>query len=1008
MPRPTLPLLAALAALPTLAPFALAAPSTPADRWAPAPAPRLDDLGLPGDKARLVESFDRGWRFARFGKIPGGDFVREPGGDAWTITATASSEEGHNPAGNALDASPGSRWCAANASADQWLAFDFGKPVALGSASVAWEEKSGYAGVLEGSADGRNWTKLADAPGESGKVVKLSGTHRHVRVRTTGLPRGRWASVREVAFTDAAGKPLRRERLATAERSPDAAAFDDQSWRALDLPHDWAVEGPFTFDVPGETGRLPWIGTGWYRKTFTAPAALAGKRVFLEFDGAMSHAQVWINGEKVGERPYGYASFQVELTKHLKPGAANVVAVRLDNPPESSRWYPGAGIYRHVRLVATGDVRLAPGGVFVSTPSVSAASAQVKVVAELENPGDRAVEAVIETRIYALGVGAAAAPRALGAPVVSKIQLPAGATRSAATQQLALTSPAPWSPDSPFLYAARTTVSVAGKPVDTLDTTFGVRTVAFDAKKGFLLNGKRLEIKGVCQHHDLGALGGAVNTRAMRRQLEILGAMGVNAIRTSHNPPAPEFLDLCDRMGFVVMNEAFDCWRHAKKTNDYSRHFDAWHERDLAEFVRRDRNHPSVVLWSTGNEIPESGNPNEGPKTAAALRDIIRREDPTRPVGIGCDQPAAGHNGMQNAVDVFGYNYKPHLYVEFMKRNPGKPVIGSETSSCVSSRGEYFFPVSDDKSKGFFNYHVSSYDLYAPGWAYRPDHEFAHLDKAGPAVAGEFVWTGFDYLGEPTPYNSDKSTLTNFHSEAEKQAHLERLAKMGDKSPSRSSYFGIVDLAGFPKDRYFLYQSRWRPELPVAHLLPHWTWPERAGQNVPVHAYTSGDEAELFLNGKSLGRKKRAASDYRLRWDDVKYAPGEIKLVAYRKGAKWAEAAQRTAGAPAKLALSADRADLRADGDDLAFLTVRVLDKAGTLAPRAADKVTFKVEGPAEIVATDNGDPTSFESFQSPERKAFNGLALAIVRPRRGEPGEIRVSASAEGLAPDAVTLRSR
>ncbi len=983
----------------------IAAPAP--DRWAPAAAPELADLGL-GDKARLVESFDEGWRFARFGRIPGSGVVREPGGEAWTITSSASSEEGHNPAGNALDGAAGTRWCASNASANQWLAFDFGKPVALGSVAVTWEEKSGYTAAIEGSSDGKSWKKLADAPGESGKAVKVAGTHRHVRVRTTGLPGGRWASVREVAFTDAAGKPLRRERLASADPSPDAANFDDRSWRKLDLPHDWAVEGPFTFEVPGETGRLPWIGIGWYRKSFKAPAALVGKRVFLEFDGAMSHAQVWINGVKVGERPYGYASFQVELTRHLKVGAENTVAVRLDNPPESSRWYPGAGIYRHVRLVATNAVRLAPEGVFVSTPEISSAAAQVKVLAELENPGERPVEAVVETRLFALGVGGAEAPRPVGAPVVSKINLPAGAERTPVALVAQIATPAAWSPESPFLYAARTTVRLAGKPVDTLDTTFGVRTAAFDADKGFLLNGKRLELKGVCQHHDLGALGAAVNTRALRRQLEILGAMGCNAIRTSHNPPTPELLDLCDRMGFVVMDEAFDCWRHAKKSNDYSRHFDEWHERDLADFIRRDRNHPSVVLWSIGNEIPESGNAKEGPKTAAALRDIIRREDATRPVGIGCDQPNAGFNGVQNAVDVFGYNYKPHLYAEFMKKNPGKPVIGSETSSCVSSRGEYFFPVSDEKSKGFFNYQVSSYDLYAPGWAYRPDHEFNHLDKTGPAVAGEFVWTGFDYLGEPTPYNSDKSTLTNFHTEAEKQAHLERIAKMGDKSPSRSSYFGIIDLAGFPKDRYYLYQARWRPELPVAHLLPHWTWPERVGQNVPVHAYTSGDEAELFLNGKSLGRKKRGATDHRLRWDDVQYAPGELKLVAYRKGAKWAEASQRTAGDPAKLALAADRAELKADGKDLAFLTLRVLDKTGTLAPRASDKVTFKVEGPAELVATDNGDPTSFESFQGAERKAFNGLALAIVRPKRGEPGRIRVVATAEGLEPAAVTLNAK
>jgi len=785
---------------------------------------------------------------------------------------------------------------------------------------------------------------------------------------------------------------------------PENPAFDDSAWRMLDLPHDWAIEGPFTFDVPAETGRLPWPGIGWYRKSFQAPADLTDKRVFLEFDGAMSHPQVWLNGQLVGQRAYGYSSFQAELTARVKAGTNNTVAVRLENPPDSSRWYPGGGIYRNVRLVTTGAVRVAPGGLFVTTPAVEPAHAMVRVALEVENPGVQTAEAVIETKVYAIGIAGAAAPKAVGEPQVIRLTLPPGATRAACAQSFSLADPQLWSPASPALYLVRCDLTVAGKKTDTAETTFGIRTAVFDAAHGLLINGQRLDIRGVCNHHDLGALGSAINARALRRQLEILGAMGCNAIRTSHNPPAPELLELCDRMGFVVMDEAFDCWRSGKKRNDYSRDFDEWHERDLADFVRRDRNHPSVVLWSIGNEIHEAANAKTGPPLATELRDIVRREDSTRPVGIGCDKPNSGNNGMQDAVDVVGYNYKPHLYGEFLKNHPDRPLFGSETASCVSTRGMYYFPVSDDKGKGFFNYQVSSYDLYAPPWAYKPDVEFEGLDK-NPACAGEFVWTGFDYLGEPTPFWDDSAPPTNFQNDAEKNAFHELLAKNGNKSPARSSYFGIIDLAGFPKDRYYLYQARWRPELPMAHLLPHWTWPERAGEITPVHAYTSGDEAELFLNDKSLGRKKRGQFDYRLRWDDVKYEPGELRLVAYKNGAPWAQAIQRTAGDPAQLDLTSDRADLKADGQDLAFLTISVRDTKGTLVPRAALPVTFTIEGPAEIIAVDNGDPTSLEPFHASSRTTFNGLALAIVRTHAGKTGKIRVTATTAGLPPISIYL---
>jgi beta-galactosidase len=481
--------------------------------------------------------------------------------------------------------------------------------------------------------------------------------------------------------------------------------------------------------------------------------------------------------------------------------------------------------------------------------------------------------------------------------------------------------------------------------------------------------------------------------------------MGCNAIRTSHNPPAPELLDLCDRLGFVVMDEAFDAWQMRKKRNDYNLLYNDWHEADVRAWLRRDRNHPCVILWSIGNEIPEQANPGHF-NVARDLAEIVHSEDTTRPVTAGCNHTEAGYNGFQKIVDVFGYNYKPGEYAKFRAANPGLPLFASETSSCVSSRGEYFFPVSDDKSKGLADFQVSSYDLYAPPWAMPPDTEFRGQDK-NAFVAGEFVWTGFDYLGEPTPYNADLSNLNNYSNPADKARAEKELQELGRiRTPSRSSYFGIVDLAGFPKDRYYLYQAHWRPDFPMAHILPHWNWPERVGQVTPVHVYTSGDEAELFLNGKSLGRKKKGPLEYRLRWDDVVYQPGELKVVAYQHGKKWATDVMKTTGPATKLLLAPDRAKFAADGRDLSFVTVKVADQAGLLVPRADNEIHFRVEGPGEIVATDNGDATSFESFQAPQHKAFNGLALVIVRAKAGQPGKITLIAESTGLKPATVTLR--
>ena len=778
--------------------------------------------------------------------------------------------------------------------------------------------------------------------------------------------------------------------------------FDDRDWQPVELPHDWGIEGPFKQEYPGESGKLPWWGVGWYRKHFTVPRSSDGRRFLLEIDGAMAYALVWLNGRFVGGWPYGYASFALDLTPYIEPGRENVLAIRLDNPPESSRWYPGGGIYRNVWLVETGPVHVAHWGTYVTTPEVSPTSATVNVEVTVANASPAPAAVTIRTRIHQLGADGRPLPATVAVAQPVEISVASGANGSAVAQAK-IRAPKLWSIENPNLYVAVTTVIANGRPVDEYETRFGVRTIRFDAQQGFLLNGKRVKIQGVCNHHDLGPLGTALNVRALERQLELLKEMGANAIRTSHNPPAPELLDLCDRMGFLVMDEAFDCWRRGKKENDYHLLFDDWHEKDWRAQLRRDRNHPSIILWSIGNEILEQNSP-EGIQIATELVRIAHEEDPTRPVTAACNFTEAGYNGFQKVVDVFGYNYKPMEYGKFRQANPNIPLVASETASTVSSRGEYFFPVSDDKSKGFFNFQVSSYDLYAPPWATTPDTEFAAQDQY-PFVAGEFVWTGFDYLGEPTPYGGDSTTMLAF-TDAELRARAEReLRERGKISvPSRSSYFGIIDLCGFPKDRFYLYQARWRPDLPMVHILPHWNWPERIGQNVPVHVYTSGDEVELFLNGRSLGRRKKGPGQYRLRWDDVVYEPGSLRAVAYKNGRKWAETTVRTTGPAARVSLNPDRVRIRADRKDLAFITVRITDRDGLTVPRTHNLIRFHIDGPGEIVAVANGDATSHMPFKANEMRAFNGLCLVIVR-STGRAGTIRVRAQAEGLAEAATVI---
>jgi len=757
-------------------------------------------------------------------------------------------------------------------------------------------------------------------------------------------------------------------------------AFDDHSWRALNLPHDWGVEGPFKAEYRGDTGRLPFWGVAWYRKHFALGAEDQGRRLTLEIDGAMSHASVWLNGHLAGGWPYGYASFAVDLTPYARPGADNLLAIRLDNPPESSRWYPGGGIYRNVWLVKTTPIHVGHWGTDLATPQISSDQATVALKVTVDNDSSAPADVTVATDIYELGVSGQKDGEAVASGPAVPLHLAAGGS-GVAPARITVGHPMLWSIHSPYRYVAVTTVAQNQQMLDRYETPFGIRSIAFDPNRGFLLNGQVVKLQGVCDHHDLGALGSAVSVRALERQLEELQEMGCNAIRTSHNPPAPELLDLCDRMGFVVMDEAFDCWLIPKRANDYHLLFADWHEADLRAQIRRDRNHPCVVMWSIGNEIPEQKDAS-GIVIGRELQSIVHDEDPTRPVTSAANNPDSGVNGFEQVVDVFGINYRAQNYAPYHASHPQKMVFGSETESVVSSRGVYMFPVVADKAQGrTADFQVSSYDFYAPKWAWPPDREF-EAEERDPYVAGEFVWTGWDYLGEPTPFGN-----------------------AGD--PARSSYFGIIDLAGFKKDRFYLYQAHWRPDLPMVHLLPHWTWPERAGQVTPVFAYTSGDEAELFLNGQSLGRRKKEPFTYRLRWDDVVYQPGELKVIAYKDGQHWAEDMQRTAGEPAKIGLQADRIVLAADGRDLAFVTASITDANGVLAPRAHNHLSFAVAGPAEIVAVDNGDATSFEPFQATQHDAFNGLALVIVRTLPNQAGAITITATGAGLGAGQVEVRS-
>ncbi|KAF2264009.1 glycoside hydrolase [Lojkania enalia] len=775
--------------------------------------------------------------------------------------------------------------------------------------------------------------------------------------------------------------------------------FDDSKWETVSLPHDWAIQGPFYRDdsvpVKGGMGRLPIHGVGWYRRKLSVSVEDKSKLMYLDIDGAMSYAMVWVNEILVGGWPYGYNSFRLDLTPYLKEGHDNLLAIRLDNPTDSSRWYPGGGIYRNVWITKVEKVHVGQWGTFITSRNVSKKSATIDFIIQVENEDDIAQEVNVATDVHVFdaksgraGEKVAEFPRAV-VTIGGNQHLQAKGTTE-------LNNPKLWGPYStqhPNLYIAITRLSANNETFDTYETQFGIRSITYDGDKGLLVNDEHVEIQGVNQHHDLGALGAAFNIRAAERQLEVLQELGCNAIRMSHNPPSPELLELTDRMGFLVVDEIFDVWERSKTSADFSLIFPEWHEPDLRAFIRRDRNHPSIIVWSVGNEVGEQYTDVSGASIAQTLNDMVYEEDPTRPTTASMNY-AKPYMPFPRALDILSLNYQgegirdapayshlsgiktPPLYPDFHRTFPEKLLWASESAASLSTRGTYIFPVTrgisapvNDTSGGNSKYlHVSSYELYSADFGASPDKVFSAQDH-NPFVAGEFVWSGWDYLGEPTPYYS-----------------------------ARSSYFGIIDLAGFKKDRFYLYQARWRPDLRMAHILPHWTWPGREGKVTPVHVFSSADEAELFINGKPQGKKKKGNYEYRFRWDDVLYEAGEISVVTYKKGSEWAKASVRTAGPAMGLRVNADRMDINGDGKDLAYLTVEIVDEEGNIVPEADNEVMFSVSGPGEIVATDNGNPTDFTSFISQTRKAFSGKVLVIVRASPGEAGEITVMASAVEL----------
>ncbi|MBR5765108.1 MAG: DUF4982 domain-containing protein [Bacteroidaceae bacterium] len=759
------------------------------------------------------------------------------------------------------------------------------------------------------------------------------------------------------------------------------ATFNDVKWKNVVVPHDWAINGPFSKEIDiqkvaieqngekestektGRTGALPYIGTGWYRTTFKVDNAY--QRTLLVFDGVMSCPEIYLNGKKVGEWKYGYTPFVLDVTSAVDRSGSNTLAVRAENVAMSSRWYPGAGIYRPVRLIQTQDLAVKPWGVTVTSQILSTNNAVVSVKTEL-NKAEAGV--VVENRI----IGGDADY------LVSSKSFSDGS----ASAQIEVKNPKLWSPETPNMYKLLTVVKKDGKEIDRVVTPFGIRSISFSAEKGFQLNGVSRKFKGVCLHHDLGPIGAAINKSALIRQIKLLKEMGCDAIRTSHNIPSPWQMEICDSLGMMVMAESFDEWIYPKCKNGYHLYFDNWVEKDLTNLVLCHKNHPSIVMWSIGNEIPEQGSA-KGSKIAKRLVDLMHVLDPSRPVTAGCDRvDAAVKNGFIQTLDVPGLNYRTHKYQLAYDACPHGFILGSETASTVSSRGVYKFPVRRGDNLTYPDGQCSSYDLEACSWSNIPEKDYELQDDKN-WVVGEFVWTGFDYLGEPTPYD--------------------------EYWPSRSSYFGILDLAGLPKDRYYLYRSRWNTEKPTLHLLPHWTWNGKENDTIPVYCYTSYPEAELFVNGKSMGRKKKDASvlmnRYRLHWDDVVYKPGSIKVVAYDADGKAVATEEvKTAGKPHHIKLDADTKILKADGEELAFVTASVVDKDGNLCPAATNQLQFSVKGSGRFKAACNGDATSTEVFTQPRMKAFGGQLVVVVQSSE-KAGKMSLTVKGAGLKPASETI---
>ncbi|GAB2547405.1 DUF4982 domain-containing protein [Rufibacter soli] len=761
--------------------------------------------------------------------------------------------------------------------------------------------------------------------------------------------------------------------------------FNDKAWQKVTVPHDWAIYGPFDKEVDkqvvaieqnnekvasektGRTGALPYIGEAWYRNEFTLPHYKKGQKVLIVFEGAMSEPKVYVNGQKVGEWAYGYSYFYFDITDQILEGKKNTLAVQLSNQGQSSRWYPGAGLYRKVQVIVKNQESIDQWGTFVTTPIIAKDLAKVNIKTKASGENVRLVTQVLDAK------GTTVATDSTGKRYGQEFE-----------QNLAVANPQLWSPETPYLYTAVTKLYVGNTLKDEVTTRFGIREINYKSSVGFSLNGKVRKFKGVCLHHDLGPLGAAVNKAALRRQLQILKDMGCDAIRSSHNMPSMEQLELADEMGFMFLAESFDEWAKPKVKNGYNRFFAEYAEKDVVNLVHATRNHPSIVMWSSGNEVPDQWGA-EGVKRAKWLQDIFHREDPTRPVTVGMDQvKATMASGFGALLDIPGLNYRTHLYEEAYKAFPQGLILGSETASTVSSRGIYKFPVEKGIEKQYPDFQSSSYDLEYCSWSNLPEEDFKLQDDK-PWVIGEFVWTGFDYLGEPTPYD--------------------------DKWPSRSSYFGINDLAGLPKDRFYLYRSRWNTQEETLHILPHWNWEGREGQTTPVFVYTNYDSAELFINGKSQGIQKKhnatSQTRYRLMWMNVKYEPGTVKVVAYGKDGKPAATQEiKTAGKPYKLVLQPDRSQITADGKDLSFVTVSVVDKDGNPCPIATDQLTFSVKGAGTYRAACNGDATSLEQFHLPTMKLFSGKLVVLVQ--SGEKaGDIALEVKGKGLQTGELKLKA-